>query len=377
MIHGRFIDVKHEDAGDSRNSDLKLDWSEPMQNPFLRNLGWCSSFFLAVVFAGCTMGPTRLSVGSNAGKVPIRYEYGPWSTPENLGSVVNTTANDQHPGISPDGLSLYFHSNRAGNVTGSKTGTTDIWVAHRETVGSAFGPAINLGPTFNSIASDTAPNISSDGHYLAFGSDRDGGCGGFDIWISHRADTSVDIGDGGWEPPINMGCTINSAVPEDGPFLLTNPDTGKVTLYFCAQNRTGGLGDWDVWMSELKPNGNWSDPVNVAELNTAARDTRTAFRNDGLEMYITSMRAGSVPDATGAPSLDLWVSTRQRRQDPWGMPSNLDTNINTASGDGAPVLSPDGTEMFFYSNKPGGFGGNDLYVTHRSRTQIFPPTARQ
>ena len=348
-----------------------------MHSQFRKYPGWISFLSLSILFAGCTMAPTGTSVGSSVGKVPVRYEYGPWSAPENLGSAVNTTANDQHPGISPDGLSLYFHSNRTGNVSGSKAGTTDIWVTHRETLTSAFGTAVNLGPTLNSISNDTAPNVSSDGHYLAFGSDRDGGCGGSDIWISHRIDTSVDIGDGGWESPTNLGCTINSAVSEDGPFFFTDPDTGKVTLYFTAQNRAGGLGDWDVWMSQLKPSGDWSEPVDVAELDTAARDTRTAFRYDGLEMYITTMRPGSVADSTGAPSLDIWVATRDKRQDRWGTPVNLDTNIDTPYGDGAPVLSADGTEMFFYSNKPGGFGGNDLYVTRRIKTRIFPPASNQ
>ena len=345
-----------------------------MTNQFLRPLGLMSSlFFSGVFFSGCTMTHLGAPVSSNSGKVPFRYENGPWSTPENLGYVVNTSANDQHPGISPDGLSLYFHSNRTGNISGSKAGTTDIWVIHRESLTSPFGPAVNLGPTVNSIGNDTAPNISSDGHYLAFGSDRDGGCGGWDIWVSHRANTSVDIGEGGWEPAVNMGCTINSSVNEDGPFLFTDPDTGKITLYFTAQNRPGGLGDWDVWMSELKPSGDWSDPVDVTELNTTARDTRIAVRSDGLEMYITSMRPGSVADSTGAPTLDLWISTRDKRQDPWGTPINVDATINTAYADGAPVLSADGTEMFFYSNKPGGFGGNDLYVSRRTRNLIFPP----
>lgn len=342
-----------------------------MQNQFLRRLSGVSSLPL-VCLIGCTMAPEGVTIGKDNGKVPLRYEYGPWSTPENLGSLVNTTANDQHPAISPDGLSLYFHSNRAGGVSGSKAGTTDIWVTRRETLTSAFGQAVNLGPMLNSIGNDTAPNISSDSHFLAFGSDRDGGCGGIDIWVSHRTDISVDIGEGGWDQPVNVGCKVNTAVNEDGPFLFTDPDTRKVTLYFTAQNRPGGLGDWDVWMSELLPNGNWSGPVDITELNTAARDTRTAFRADGLEMYITSMRPGSINDSTGASSLDVWVSTRDKRQDPWGTPTNPD-NLNTAYSDGAPALSPDATEMFFYSNRPGGIGGNDLYVSHRSRNLIFPP----
>jgi len=348
-----------------------------MPNSFCKSFGWISSISLPILLAGCTMAPMEPSVGTRIGKVPVRYEYSPWSAPENLGSVVNTTANDQHPGISPDGLSLYFHSNRTGSVSGSKAGTTDIWVTHRETPTSAFGIAVNLGPTLNSISNDTAPNLSSDGHYLAFGSDRDGGCGGSDIWISHRTDTSVDVGDGGWEAPINLGCTINSAVSDDGPFLSTDPDTAKITLYFTSQNRAGGFGDWDVWRSELKSSGDWTNPVNVTELNTIARDTRTAFRNDGLEMYITTMRPGSVADGTGAPSLDIWVAMRDKRQDPWGTPVDVDPGINTGFADGAPVLSADGTEMFFYSNRPGGFGGNDLYVSHRTRTRTFPPAANQ
>jgi len=223
-----------------------------MQKRILKSISLISSLTLSVVFSGCTMSTTGSLAGTNVGKVPVRYEYGAWSTPENLGSIVNSTANDQHPGISPDGLSLYFHSNRAGNIYGSKTGTTDIWVTHRETLTSAFGSPLNLGATLNSISNDTAPNVSADGHYLAFGSDRDGGCGGSDIWISHRADTSVDVGEGGWEAPVNLGCTINSAVPEDGPFLLTDPDSGKLTLYFTAQNKPGGQGDWEGERTETQ-----------------------------------------------------------------------------------------------------------------------------
>ena len=110
----------------------------------------CASFLLllaALIPAGCLLPPFAT------------YNYGPWGTPENLGSVVNTTANDQHPAISPDGLSLYFHSNRTGNIPGSNAGTTDIWVTHRETLTSAFGPAVNLGRP--SIPSAMTPHPTS------------------------------------------------------------------------------------------------------------------------------------------------------------------------------------------------------------------------
>jgi len=331
-----------------------------MKRPILSSL-LCLA---AIHLSGCTLPP---------GRGPISYVYSDWSTPENLGSVVNTASNDQHPAISPDGLRLYFHSDRPGNITGSTSGTSDIWVTHRDTLTSPWGAPVNLGPTVNSTTNDSAPDISTDGHYLYFGSDRPGGCGLRDIWVSYRANTAADFGADGWQTPANLGCTINSAQNDDGPAFFADPLTNKVTLYFTTQNRANGLGDWDVWASDQKPDGTWTDPVNVTELNTSARDTRTSIRYDGLEMFLTSMRPGSIPDSTNAPSLDLWVSSRSKIGDPWGAPVNMGTTINTAQSDGAPAISADGTELFFYSNKPGGQGANDLYVARRTRTPVFQP----
>lgn len=106
----------------------------------------------------------------------------------------------------------------------------------------------------------------------------------------------------------------------------------------------------------------------VLELSSPRRDTRTAIRRDGLEMFITTNRAGSVPDPSGQPSLDLWVSTRPSTGDPWSTPANLGLTINTPAADGGPALSCDGTALYFYSTRrPGGIGEEDLYVTTRHR----------
>ncbi|PYO34033.1 MAG: hypothetical protein DMD74_12110, partial [Gemmatimonadetes bacterium] len=66
-------------------------------------------------------------------------------------------------------------------------------------------------------------------------------------------------------------------------------------------------------------------------------------------------------------SQDLWVSTRATTADPWSTPVNLGPTVNTTAFDGAPALSFDGTTLYFFSTRPGGFGGNDLYVTMRQR----------
>ena len=100
------------------------------------------------------------------------------------------------------------------------------------------------------------------------------------------------------------------------------------------------------------------------ELNGPFRDTRTAIRRDGLEMFL-SLDAAGRPGGIG--SQDLWVSTRATTADPWSTPVNLGPTVNTTAFDGAPALSFDGTTLYFFSTRPGGFGGNDLYVTMRQR----------
>src|SRR5262249_53486197 len=66
--------------------------------------------------------------------------FGPWGTPVTLGPAVNSPANDQPPAISPDGLSLYITSNRPGGY-----GSFDLWVSHRATPDDDWGPPVNLG----------------------------------------------------------------------------------------------------------------------------------------------------------------------------------------------------------------------------------------
>jgi hypothetical protein len=313
--------------------------------------------FGAVLFVGCSSGVTP----------PVPLVYSPWSAPQNLEGVVNSVSNDQHPALSPDGLSLYFASDRPGSVRGSLPGTLDLWMSQRLTKDSAWGSPVNLGPTVNSTYTEFAPNLSFDGHYLYFGSERTGGCGMRDVWAAYRSDVTANEGVGGWETPVDLGCVLNSSFFDDGPTYFQDPKTGTVTMYLTSQNRPGGLGDFDIWASMQQIDGTWAVPVDVAELNSVDRDTRTAIRHDGLEIFLTSMRPGGVTDANGAPTLDLWVSTRISTSDAWGAPVAMGNDINTAYSDGAPAISADGTELYFYSNRPGGSGLNDLYVVKRTK----------
>src|SRR2546428_1053528 len=114
-------------------------------------------------------GVTRIA--ADAVERPL---YSDWSAPVNLGPVVNSGSNEQHPAISKDGLSLYFASDRAG---AGGMGGLDIYVSHRESLDAPWGAPVNLGPNINSAGNDLAPTFSPDGHLLYFHSNGRGGGG--------------------------------------------------------------------------------------------------------------------------------------------------------------------------------------------------------
>jgi hypothetical protein len=276
-----------------------------------------------------------------------------WSTPVNLGPAVNSAFNDSHPAISRNGLSLYFVSDRPGGL-----GDFDIWVTQRATIDSGWGVPQNLGPKINSTSIEFSPTFSASGHWLLFASGRPGGCGGEDIWASHREDKDDDFA---WEDPINLGCGINSPQPDDGPTYFRDRQTGIATLYFTSFNRPGNIGDWDIYASMQNQDGTFGPGVLVPELSSPFRDTRTAIRHDGLEMFITSNRPG------GTGTLNLLVSTRETVLERWSKPVDLGPTVNSTAVNGAPALSYDGTTLYFYSTRPGGSGKNDLWVTTRTK----------
>jgi hypothetical protein len=288
---------------------------------------------------------------------------GAWSEPINLGRSINSDATDQHPSLSKDGLSLYFVSNRAGGL-----GNLDIYVSQRGSMDEPWGPPVNLGMNVNSLDMENAPSLSHDGHRLFFGSNRPGGCGGFDIWVAFRQRTRDDFD---WQTPVNLGCAINTLFDEDGPTYFEDETLGVATLYFTSLNRPGSIGDWDIYESSRNADGSFGRGYLVLELSGAGRDTRTSISRDGRAIYITSNRAG------GLGGLDIWGATRASTSELWSRPENLDAPVNTPANDGAPALSFNGSQMFFYSTRPGGLAGNDLYTTNRAKHRSQSSAADQ
>jgi WD40 repeat protein len=282
-------------------------------------------------------------------------QFSDWSEPINLGPIVNSNVDDEHPAISNNGLSLYISSYRPGGF-----GLEDIWVSQRATLDDPWGPPENLGPNINSAGNEFGPDFSPDGHWLFFSSTRPpGAIGAPQIWVSFRKDPDDDFG---WRPAVNLGPDINlPGLDDNAPTFFQDHKTGITSIYFNSILRRDGPGDFDIYVSTQTQNGTFGRAKIVQELSSPYRDTRTAIRRDGLEMFITSNRPG------GSGKIDLWVSTRETTLDSWSTPVNLGPTINTADDDGGPALSCDGTTLYFYSTRPGGFGGRDLYVTTRHK----------
>jgi WD40-like Beta Propeller Repeat len=163
-------------------------------------------------------------------------KFSDWSAPVNLGAIVNSTFDDNHPHISKDRLSLFFHSNRPEGYGG-----IDIWVSQRASEDDPWGPPQNLGPNINTSSDDRVPFLSHDGHRLYFASNRPGGLGGTDIYSSYRNHKHDDFG---WELPVSLGPMINSNVDDDAANLVKSEC--DATVFYFASIRAGGIGDFDI-----------------------------------------------------------------------------------------------------------------------------------
>jgi Tol biopolymer transport system component len=278
-------------------------------------------------------------------------KYSAWSAPVKLGAVINSPFNDQGPAISKDGLSLYFSSGRPGGFGGS-----DIWVSQRASLEAPWDPPINLGGSVNTAANESIPALSRDEHRLFFNSNASGVFGDLDIWASYRQHTHDDSG---WQTSMNLGADVNSPFNDQGAGYFAN-DEGGAPLLFFGSDRPGGPGSNDIYVSQLLPDDSFGPASLVAELSSPAGDFRPSVRFDGLEVFFFSNRPGSLGN-------DLWTATRETVFDFWSNVENLGPVVNSSANDIHPYIAPDRRTLYFASNRAGGFGGQDLYFTTRTR----------
>lgn len=274
-------------------------------------------------------------------------EFSSWGAPvsaESLpgsSSMVNTNMVDGCPILSPYDGSLYMASNRSGSV-----GNLDIWIAPKS--GEGWGDPVNAGSPINTSAAEFCPTPARGNRFYFV---RRVNSTDTDIWVVKKLPK-------GWGVPERLPKgegLINSDYEEWSPSVFEAPD-GRQFLYF-ASTRAGHPAQKIYYSVDM-------GPAQVAQGGVVSNysNARPNVRRDGLEIVWDSNRDN--------PSLppDIYTATRPHVDAVWGTAVQLPSPINlSASAETRPSLSWDGTTLMFGSNRSGGDGDTDIYVSKRTK----------
>jgi len=198
-----------------------------------------------------------------------KLEKGKWGTPLNITPELQIDGDIFISCLSSDGKMIFLSKDDNSN--------SDIYSGSYN--GNTWTKAVRLNKNINTKYWESHGFLSEDGQKLIFASDRPGGFGGLDLYISHKIK-------GDWGPAVNMGPEINTEFNEERPFLIKG---GKL-LFFCSQGHVN-MGGYDLFRSELQSNNLWSEPVNLGyPLNTPDDNTYFMPAADGNSGYCSVLR---------------------------------------------------------------------------------------
>jgi hypothetical protein len=250
---------------------------------------------------------------------------------------VNTRSSEGAAWLSPDELEAWFNAARPGGAGG-----WDVYRATRDDPAAAFGPAA-LVAAVSTSANEEALSLTADALTLYSSTDGVASMGGYDITVTTRASTLVEFG--ALAPVAN----VNSSAHDTGTYVTADGSE----LYFA----TTRDGTWDIYRAELGVGGSFEVPTVVGSVSTPANnELAPVVSADGLTIYFAS---GPVH-----PELDIFVATRSSRDDGFGSAVNVG-DVNSEDADVPVWLSSDGCRLLFASTRPGGLGGQDLWIAER------------
>jgi outer membrane protein OmpA-like peptidoglycan-associated protein/Tol biopolymer transport system component len=224
-----------------------------------------------------TDDPARAKANANFEDIYVSYKNGnKWSEPKLISENVNIKYNDAAASLSPDGntLFLYYEEGEGDIYTSTRSG--ELWSKPKP-----LNKYINT-PMFW----ETCASVSPDGKKLYFASNRPGGIGELDLYVS------VLDSKGDWGKPSNLGPVINTPSNEDSPFIHHD----GVTLYFSSDGHPR-LGNSDIFVSEFV-NNKWKKPENIGyPLNSWEYDGFFTLSPDKKQGYFSTAKEGGLGDA--------------------------------------------------------------------------------
>ncbi len=270
---------------------------------------------------------------AEASMVPKKFN------PINLGEGVNTADDELMPSVTADERFVYFtRDEKIGRVI-------DENIFSSENRGGAFQQAELVGrPISTDEYFEGATCVSPSGRYLFFTScGRPDAVGDCDIYYTKKVT-------GGWDRPKNLGNKVNCPGWDIQPCLSAD---GK-TVYF-ASRRIGGYGGLDIYKTTLGDDFMWSKPENLGPtINTEKDEERPFIHPDDKTLYFSS------DGHPGFGHADFFYSKRDAAGH-WGAPVNLGFPINTPGEEIGICITTDGNTAYIGSERPGGFGGMDIY----------------
>ncbi|MBK7712860.1 MAG: PD40 domain-containing protein [Bacteroidales bacterium] len=257
------VSFSQENAGEIFNDD------KPNFNPIISADGKSFAYMVSLKFYDAIMFSKLIN--------------GKWSVPVNITPELQSDGDFYISCLSSDGKMIFL--SKDDNYT------SDIYFSSLN--GGSWAKTIKLNKNINTKYWESHGYISDDGEELVFASDRPGGFGGLDLYISHKVN-------GDWGPAVNLGPEINTQFNEDRPFLINKAKT----LFFSSQGHDN-IGGYDLFRSEIQSNGLWSKPANLGyPLNTPDDNIFFMPIGDGKSGYYSNMK-----ELTGNGKEDIYKIT--------------------------------------------------------------------
>jgi Tol biopolymer transport system component len=232
---------------------------------------------------------------------------------------LSSPAADDDPALSPDGLELYFSSDRSGGV-----GSEDIWASVRSSR-SVPWPAPTPVTAVNSTGNDKGPSVSGDGLELWFSSNIGSG---YELYVSTRSTLGAP-----WSAPVKVA-ELSTTFGSGTPHRLGN----RVVFRSHLANSTSDL------MQSLDTGSSWGGPQLISELATAFNESSPELAAGGNRIYFDSNRSGDY---------EIYVADRDPMTTLFGPPVPL-AGISSAGNESDAALSADQRIIVFSRNGMGG-----------------------
>lgn len=242
--------------------------------------------------------------------------------------------------------------------------------------------------TLNAPGADYAPFIVENGKYLIFQSERPGRTEGHGLWYSFNRKYRDRAGPAEYSVPLELRFPYQDVDPSDTMRILFSTTDGyfapssdefdghpcilyrdgrPVEIYFTSRRHVDGSGKLqrdgfagtNIYYARYR-NNRWSEVRHINEINSDFNDRMAYVTPDGTRMYFVSDRPG------GYGGNDLYFSERDLSTGLWSAPVNLGPTINSRYDEITPHVSYGGSRLVFSSNRPGGIGHFDLYFSRFS-----------